>query len=47
MDEAALCAEAPDADEIVEGGWSKICETEGDGDPEDGFRRMDCATVCL
>lgn len=35
FDEAVLWAEGPEADDSVDGGWSKACEFEGEGDPED------------
>ena len=33
-DEAVLCAEAPDADDMFDGGFSKVCEVEGEGGPD-------------
>lgn len=33
-DEAVLCAETPDADDMFDEWFSKVCEVEGEGGPD-------------
>ena len=38
-----LCTEAPEAeDSVVDGGWSKACDIDGDGEPTGVKRCWSC-----